>query len=436
MKLTINFRFIFIFLFTFILMYFPNLSYYIKVDGIILFLLFLGMYILKYIISRNHDVLRHFKDKNVILFIILNILFTLYYAIRTSIAGTSLFDFYNLRIVQNLFPILILIAVIIIYYELNCLKYSKFEKFKFIINVATFQGVLCFLMIIIPSFREVAYNIFYQGSSEINIYISASRLYGICDGNYTYSFQILHSFLALFCLNFAYFYKKPKLYINVFLILLVSILNGRTGLLIFAVGFIFLLFYILFKERKLIKFIKYILLIFLFSITVITVANKYLPTTAKLFNHAINDVIGFKNNTIDENNETAHLFSMIRLPNSDLHKIFGAGYRIYGDAGHKFGYFESSDIGFVNDIFMCGVFSILFLYNSYLLFFKYIVRSKKNCNFEKITSLILLISILFSNFKGELFRSQMQISVVLILLYFMYSGVKKDDKIFDNNSSL
>ena len=86
-----------------------------------------------------------------------------------------------------------LIGVCIIYNELDEMNYNKKGKYKFVINVALIQSFIAINMVIIPEFRSIAYNIFYNGSNEINTYISASRLYGICDGDYTYSFQILHS---------------------------------------------------------------------------------------------------------------------------------------------------------------------------------------------------------------------------------------------------
>lgn len=427
MKLSINLKLLSLYIFTFILIYFPNLSYYIKINGIIIYIIFLSLYLIKNLLSKNTKFMNFFKDKTVFTFIILNILYTIYYAIRTSIAGTNIFDLYNLRIIQNMFPILILMGVIIIYCELDKLKFDKFKKYKFIINIATFQGFLCLLMIIFPSFRQVAYNIFYQGSSKINIYISASRLYGICDGNYTYAFQILHSILGLFSLCIAYFFKKPKLYINTLLIISVSILNGRTGILIFLFGFVLLLLYILISEKKIFKFLKYSFFIFLaISLTFIFI-QKFLPSTAKIFEHAINDVLNFNNNSYNDTNETYQLISGIKLPNTFFNIIFGAGYRIYGGAGEKFGNYQTSDIGFVNDIFMVGIFSLLFLYNSYFIFMRKIFKSKDSVKFNKVFMFLLFVSIIFANFKGELFRSQMLISSLLIILLFIYKEVCNND---------
>ena len=416
MKNKIKVRLLVLYIYTFILIYFPNLSYYIKINGFILYGIFTIFYLSK--IS------------------ILNILFTIYYIIRTMIAGTDLLDFHNLRIIQNLMPVVILLGVIIIYNELENLGYNKKQKYKLIINTATIQGIIAIIMIFLPQFRNVAYNIFYQGNNEINIYISASRLYGICDGNYTYSLQVLSSFLAVFALYYAYFYKEKKCIINSIIILATTVLNGRTGIIIYIVSVILLILYTIFIKKKLLKGIQIIVICLIVIIIGMQLINIFVPSTSLIIQHAINDILNFKNQNNIEETETYMLIEGFIFPNKKIDFIFGCGYRLYDREGINFNDERVSDIGFINDIFMAGIFSIIFLYGGYINIIKSIIKNKTENGFERNISITLTLSVILSNIKGEVFRSQMQISTILILLIFMLMESKKYVKNNSNNTNV
>lgn len=431
MKNKINISKIFLYLYAFILLYMPNLSYYIKINSFILYLIPTMLYILKYLIKRDNKFFKIFQKKPIFIFIILNLAFTIYYAFRTMMAGTAFTDFYNLRLLQNIFPIFILIGCCIVYHELDNFQKKKKDKYKFIINVAIIQSLIAVSMIFLPSFRNVAYNIFNNGSTEVNIYIVTSRIYGICDGNYTYSFQIIQSFLALFSLAYAYFYKEKRYALYSIFILISSILNGRTGLIIFFIGCLMLLLYIAFFERKIGMFFKYMILGLTSVIIILFILYKFVPNTYNLIVHAKNDFVSF----INENDSTTETFSLVNsiiLPETIGDTIFGRGYRIYGNAGISFNDYRNTDIGFVNDIFMAGIFSILLLYMSYIQIGRKIIKQSKknNFKFERFMTVLLLVCVICSNIKGEVFRSQIQIATILIILLFMlFESVEKCENI-------
>lgn len=416
-----NIKLIILYLYAFLLVYLPDFSHYIKLNGMALYLIFTAIFIAKYLIKKDKMFFSLFRKKPIFFFIILNVLFTVYYMIRTIIAGTSITDFYNLRIIQNLYPILIVIGVCIVYHELDMLKFDKKRKYKFIINLALIQSVVAISMIIIPPLRNIAYNMFYKGSSDINIYISASRLYGFCNGDYTYSLQILSAFFAIFSFIYAYYFKEKKYYIYSFIIFLVTILNGRTGIIIYGIAIILFIIYLIIKKHKILKVIKIIL------ITTVSVGLLYLiiinliPSTATILKHAYNDITSYVMEN-DTKTETASLVNAVHMPLETSNRIFGAGYRIYGRMGVEYGFLRGSDIGFVNDLFMAGIFSILFLYTSYI---NIIAKINKKSTFERIISCLLIISIIISNIKGEFFRSQTQMAAIIILIVYMLLETQK-----------
>lgn len=417
-----------LYLYSFILIYMPDLSYYIGISGEPILVASTLILFATMIISKKEN-LKHTLQNIVILsFIFLNVLFTLYYVIRTGMAGTSLSDVYNLRIVQNMIPVLIIIGVCCVFVKLDEFGYDKKKKYKFIINVGLIQSIIAISMVFIPQFRQIAYNIFYSGSDEINIYIYTSRLYGICDGNYTYSFQILHSFLALFALNYAYFFKEKRCYLYSVLLIIVSILNGRTGLIIYILGIVVTLIYILVKEQKILSFFRLLTVILVFFIVVLFIIKNFMPSTLKIINHAVEDILSFASGTDESSNETAHLLGSIQVPKGILNNIFGAGYRIYAGLGINYGYYSTSDIGFVNDWFMGGLFSIILLYGSFFILIKNIKKYSEKLSFENHMSIVLILCMLISNLKGEMFRSEIQIATLLFIFTFLFLSLINDIK--------
>lgn len=435
MKKNINPRVIWIYIYAFIVIYFPNLSYYIKINAFILFGITTMLALFINLTTRKNKIYKYLKMKPIIMFIVLNILFTVYYAIRTMIAGTDVTDFHNLRTIQNLMPILILIGVLLVYCELNELNYDKNKKYKFIINIATIQGIISIAMIAIPGFRNVAYNITYNGSTEVNEYILRSRLYGICDGNYTYSLQVLSSFLATFALYYAIFYKEKKYVINSLIIFSTTLLNGRFGIIIYGVMVLVLIVYVAFIQQKLIKAISLILAVTVLTCVVYVLIEQFAPNTMLIIKHAIDDVISTKEYG-KEDTETRALLKGIVFPERETDWIFGTGYRIYGRAGTKFQDFRASDIGFINDLFMVGIFSFLFLYGGYLYIARVIIKKYNKREFERVMTYSLILCVVLSNIKGEVFRSQTQIATILIILIFMVMESIKNDKIHSNNTNV
>ncbi len=432
-KIEINPIKLLLFLYGFFLIYMPDFSFYINLNGLVIYLILTVVFFIRNINSKRLTEI--LKSNIFVTFVALNVLFTLYYFIRTLIAGTDLYDFRSLRIVQNMLPILLCLGCILIYIELEKFNYSKEKKYKFIIDLALFQSIIAISMIFFPSLKNVALNMFYKGNNDYNIYISNWRLYGFCDGNYTYSFQIMSSLLAVFTFNYAIKYKEKKYFLASLMIFSTSFLNGRTGILIYLICVLYLIIMDLLIKGKIISFIK-ISLICTFSLYILYyLILKYLPGTLSLLNHAFYDIIAFFNGD-KTSTETGYLLNMINLPRGFLNYIFGAGYRIYGHAGINYGYELSSDIGFINDLFMTGVFSVLFLYNSVFIFIKKIKMNSKKNIFENSMCNLIIMYFIIANTKGEFFRSQIMISSVLLILIFMFMEVYKNEKNFYNYSDV
>lgn len=418
-----NITLIWLYIAAFLLLYMPNFSYAVGFSGIPVAIIITIILLIHVLVARRNTFFRIMRRKPIVILFFAIILFTVFYAIRTLLAGTSMSDIYNLRIFQHLFPLIPLIGFSCIIAELDNLGFDRHKKYEFIIKVAVVQSLIALSMIVIPAFRQVAYKI----SGIDNIFITSSRIYGLCDGGYTYSFQIMHSILALFALSYAYFSKKKLYYLSSILILVVTILNGRTGIIVFLTGLAIFIGYILFVEHRLFKFVAIVVGAIVVGSIAWNVLSVKMPSTAKVIASAVQDISRFLDSDSDINisvladsgNTTGMLISSVLLL-EDANPIIGNGYRVYSNLGVQYGYTRGrTDVGFVNDMFMGGIVAMLLLYAPYLYLGDTIRKNNKKGSFERTFIWILLAAVIISNFKGEFFRSMMQVSMLLFIIITM-----------------
>lgn len=413
MKIKVNISLILTYIYAFFLIYSPNFSYIIKINNFILLGIF-TFFMLLTMMPQIRLLREKIRLKAIVYFIVMIIFSIIYYVIRTLIAGTNITDINNLRIIQGLMPIMYLLGTLIVYIRLDN-NNKIIDKYDFIIKVGLIQSIICIMMIFFNEFRNIAINIFYS-NHELNKYITASRLYGICDGDYTYSFQILQSIIALLAFTYGNNKNKKKYYLYSIIILFSTVLNGRWGIVVFAVGVLLCLLYSAFINGKIFQTMKMIILLIIVGGIGITLIIKFLPNTVVLFTHAINDILSFLNN--GEHTETGRLMEMILFP-VGINIIFGCGYRIFGLKGINYGFTKSSDVGFSNDMFMGGIIYVFMLYSPYINFYKITNNNAHKGSLEKIFSKVLLVAFLLSNFKGEVFRSELLNTIFILLSVFM-----------------
>jgi len=411
------------FVYCFFLMYFPDFSKFIKIDGVAVYVVLTLVMLVVLLPEFKKKQLLKIKLKNPLtVFVVMNGLFSIYYMIRTLIAGTAFSDWRALRIIQNLFPILQLFGCLLLYKALNKMGLNNDEKMDFIFKVAVIQSLIALSALFIPFTKSISLDMFYKGNSNQNIYISNGRLFGFCNGNFTYDFQVATSLIALTALNRALNTKKKKYYLISIIILIASILNGRTGTLIYLVGAMGLIIRLFIIKGKIMQFAAIVGAFCLVLPIVSSALSTLSPNTYKLFSHAIDDFGAYREGN-RKGTETEQLVNGIRLPEREAELLFGAGYRIYARGGLNYGYDYSSDIGYVNDIFMAGIFFALTIYYAYV---NLAIKSVKSNKKWQGQFLVFLIFMVMANTKGEMFRSQIIISVLVLLMVFIYKEKRNE----------
>jgi hypothetical protein len=327
------------------------------------------------------------------------------------------------RILQNIFVLVQITHIIIIIDLMRNNNYNEDEMLGVLLKLAMFQSIIAILMIIFPSFKEIALNLYYLGGKE-NRFISRMRIFGI-SGDYTFFTPIYHGILATVSFYYSIFKKRSYLIYLPFLLLIIF-LNGRFGLAIFFVGILFLLFTYILKGQMHIKFLHYTLILTIIVIIIVFLISFISPYTYNWLKNGFFDIINLIFNNEMSGNVKLLFGDMIFFPEGwDF--IFGKGFRVYGEYGTKILSMQS-DIGYINDIFMGGIIYIILLYGTIYNFilsqFRY-----KNMYLFNVYNLIyffLIIALILSNYKGEVMRGR-----TILLGCFFIKMILSNYKVFN-----
>lgn len=358
------------------------------------------------LINKKKDLFQLIRKRYVVIFVILLFLSNVVYLISYLVFNSD-FSLYDSRILQNSLPIFYVASIGILLQTLFSQGHSKKTIFNILINLAVFQGIVCILMVLIPSFKELALTLYYKGGEE-NIFISGSRIFGI-SSDYTYATPIYHGFLAS-CLFYRVLEGNKKAIISMMLILFAVILNGRTGLLVFFINCILITLLYSFRKGKISSLVKFIVLTCFIVIVVSFFLYKFSPATYQFVVSMIHDT----GNLLLYSNYSGNydiLKKTLYFPKG-ISFFFGEGHRVYGAVGEREGY-VSSDIGYVNDMFMGGIIYMLLLYGSYLYLLFNSFKSKSM--FSVCLKYMLVTTFIIANFKGEAFRSSILIFLILFI---------------------
>lgn len=326
---------------------------------------------------------------------------TIYYCF-IHIAFMSEFTLKSTRIIQNLFPIISLLVLITIVDKLRKMDFSSIDGIKVLINLASIQGVLCLLMVLIPSLKNIANQLFLNTSYfKEGDYILSTRIYGI-SSDYTYGFPIVHGLLSGISLYIGLKYDKKYIF-NTFLIILSVILNGRTGLLIAIITILLSLVMTFELNRVSIRKLRLIIVLPIIIIIGMKLLQLYLPFVYK-FSTSLFTQLYTRNDTVEYLTKSNLFF-----PNG-LYFFFGEGHTVYGSEAARLGYL-ASDIGFVNDMYMGGVVFTIIRYTAVF----HLIITKPYNRFEHYLIIVTALAWIIANYKGQATANSMLIITIQFL---------------------
>lgn len=366
--------------------------------------------------QKNKFVLEIIKQKPIKFFILgiisSSIYFLIIFLIRNNNDNVNL---KNMRLIQNMMSIIYIIDVIMLISILKKKNYNVEERLKVLFKASAIQGLFCIGMISFPFFKNIA-NWMFTKYSQFNSgdYILKSRIYGIST-DYTYGMPLFHGLLCGICLYYC-LKKNKKYFIYYFLIMIVALLNSRTGLIVSIITSITVMVYIKLKEKKYLELLKYIILSIIAFIIGLLLLKIYKYETYKSLMAIFEEIVGIFNGT-GLTGTSKYLFDSHFYFPKGTSFLIGEGHRVYSKEALTFGCIPS-DIGFVNDMFMGGVIYCILLYGSYI---KISINNKlkKEPNVIKI---IIAIALIIANLKGQIFvNSIFVIGILYISINYMVS---------------
>lgn len=404
-----------LYIYVFYLVYTPIFAKGIFFNPYFILPVLLVVLLLPYFIKKDKSIYNLFLDKKILIFSGLILLSSLYFSIVSIINIDKLPSFIDLRIIQNNIPIIYLGHILVVIDKFQKLGYSKIDSIKFLLRIGVFYGIIAVLMSIIPDFHKFALDLYYLDRPE-NIYVSASRVYGL-SSDYTFATPIYHGILAGSALLYSVIGNSKQLLIYIPFILAAIFLNGGTGLVVFGLFCVVSIFYILvFGSNNTKDRLKKSLMLVMGVLITLTTMRFIAPSSYRYLDNSIEStrVLIFEGHL--EDNYSKLMDEGLYFPDG-FSFVFGEGHRVYGDNAELFGYKNSSDIGYVNDLFMGGIVYVLLLYGAYVF---YIIKSFDFRNkFYIIYAITLFLSLAVANYKGEIFKSGIIIFIMLFIPSFV-----------------
>lgn len=352
--------------------------------------------------ETSNSLLNDYKYKSDIMFLLFYIFYFLFVGLINSI--------YSLSLIYNFFVIImeVIPTCFIIVKEINNNKKVIFNDL--IIKVGLIQALIAFITLFFPNIHNAIINIYLKyGYKDTIIYLSQFRMYG-----YSYilpfTMPITQSMIAI--ISFDKGINKKYIYILYSLIIFLSaIINARISIIIYLIGLMFIIFNV--RHINIINIFKIIPII----ISIIIIINKiilFIPSKTIIWiEQAWNDILYLINNR-NLDSESFKYFSSnnaYRIPQNILNLFFGtATLSIRNNISVQ------SDVGFINDIWIGGIFYIFITYIYIMNKIKFTIEvfSKKNMQIY-----LIIIIFLIANLKGQVISYNEFINLmILISVYY------------------
>lgn len=309
-------------------------------------------------------------------------------------------DFIDLRIVQNNILLLMAIHVAVIIHICKRRGFTAESALRILYKLAAFQGLWGLASFVFIPLKDIS-NWLYELAAGERGFVTISRVYGFM-GEFTFVTPIYHGMLAAVAIYFAMNYRFRGLrYVP--LIVVAILLNGRTGLAVFAVMVGMTLLGQLLRGRKIGAALGMVGTLVVLLWVAWTLISELSPNTARFLQSFINDTSALFSDGTVQGTYTVLFTDVLILP-EDLAILWGTGDDVYQSTG---GF--RTDVGLTNDLFMGGLIFVVLGYGALAYFLL------KNSRPDTILFLALFAGFAIGIFKGQIFIG----SPVLFLFVFV-----------------
>ena len=214
---------------------------------------------------------------------------------------------------------------------------------------------------------------------------------------------------------------KAKYILYSQIIIIAALLNARTGVILYVCAFLLACVYVL-KDHRPKQLLRLLLTMAELGLCVFIVFRVLARNEATMswIKNAINSFTGIFSKSKAKTDASTNVFNLLletqswSLP-SPIRVVFGTGHNLYLAEGYR-----HSDIGYINEIWLCGIVGCLLLYGLIVWLTMKIVK-KKNSVFS-FAGIYMMLSYFAFNIKGiALGYNPGAITMFLMLFGFLYS---------------
>lgn len=395
--------------------------------------------------NYKHTLLKVLKNSIIIQFIKIYILCygTTFFLMYMNIVINK--ELFINNFATNIYRMFILtgaLLVCIIYFlvRAEALGYKFNDVIRIFVYSFLLQVGIALLAFFIPSVKSFLLTVMENNTGSDVFYREGLFSYG-----YTYRYNgfagtLLDTFgygmgLAASVIAVIGFYKSKKYLLWALLLLIPSVLNSRTGLLIAAIGFVIAFIFSLFKStpQKVLKQLGGFLVILLVVGVIFYITAINSPSTVGWILDGFESIFDFLTGQEVRAFSTADkLFSddFWALPETARGLLFGEGFRLYG-MSEILGI--ASDVGYINHIWLAGVIGMVLMYIPFLYLFVSISLSKKY-PFSNAIAAVLTISYFVMLIKGDIIGYNVGMFVNIFMAFTLTYDYSKN--INENNLSI
>ena len=325
-------------------------------------------------------------------------------ALNSLCSGDFSTTYFAASTLIEVLPCAIFISIVLLKLKIDLMKF-----YDVILAIGLFQVVCVILTLIFPGLRgwilsNPGNQAIFDAEGSLNIF----RMFGLARG-YTFSMPLFQGLCIIVAFVSGY-YKSKKYFLLIPLYLFSIALNARIAIISLPIV-LFVIFCFRFKKH-LLKQMTYIIL-FLLAIVCAEQFIEYRAKNSLSFDawvwmySAIDEVLSFIEGNPKEG--LTYLTDIMWFRPKGIDLLFGTGENVFRRN------YQSSDIGYVINLYYGGV---LF---SFALYLSYLILLMKTCSkllFERIINISICIYLFAANLKGNVFMPNEVINGVLLMIVF------------------
>lgn len=335
------------------------------------------------------------------------------------------------------FPITITCSLYTIYRSEE-LKIDFWNLIKFFIYAGIIQAIIALLMLCFPTIKSFFINLMYYSTKDellLDVWITSRRFYGFANSMldlFGFGTGILALLPVYYGLN-----ANKKFIILSPLLLIVPLLNSRSGLVIYAIG-LFLFMITSFRKMKVKDIVKYVIVILIVLAVIIAIITIFSPNT---IDWIIKDFKSFIFASENEEIGTADvLFSKEFWTIPPIENwLIGTGYSVSGYSNYAVEGITHSDVGYINEFWKTGIIGscVLYYFIYTMLKMAYISDSTEKSKLVRHIFVFFGIAIIVFMIKGSVlsYNPGMAIIYTFALMKIIEKGEDNERESASDNSS-